>query len=106
MGKRSAKRVRRPLKMICEVCEVEFVVPLATNYDYGRCRKTCSEGCRRIYQSRKNSRSYREKQAKVKAAKAVKAAKPKSDRVNIYKMVHEKALEFAGVSKYEGYDDE
>ena len=100
--KRPAKRITRKLTVVCVICDAQFEF----NTDYGR-RKTCSDKCRRIHKSRINSQSYRTKQANLKAAKAAKALDQKSDRVNIYKMVHEKALRFAGVKKHEqDCDDE
>jgi lipid-binding SYLF domain-containing protein len=78
-------------------------LPLAKNYEYKRQRKYCSDECQyataREKQAATNAaRKLAEQQAqaeKVKQAEVVAGAR----RVNVYREVHRKAREFAGVGK-------
>jgi hypothetical protein len=99
------KRVQKPGAdlvdiLTCTVCGKEYERKLLRNYQMPR--KFCSEACR--------ARAWREAGNKpckppVKPApKPVVETKPQSD--SVYRRVHEKACQFAGLTKRESdYDD-
>jgi len=99
---KSAKSLSRPTHLVCLVCNKEFEVPPPKNYEYDKVRSTCSDACMGILcnqKKAKNAQVHRDRQAKLKART------PRADRNNVYRMVHEKALAFAGVKKHESDND-
>lgn len=103
MAKRAARR-NVPPTVICKNCMTEFTPAIAKNYEYNKRRKFCSDDC-------KHKAAYEKRVATVAAKKAIKQPviiNTTEPHVNIYRYVHEKACQFAGITnrEREGYGSE
>jgi hypothetical protein len=81
-----------PLVKVCIECGREFVPELGTLHRWGQ-RRLCSDACKSARLA-----TYKTKCVKVRKVKRElkkEESKPQPKKVNIYKMVHEKARAFA-----------
>ena len=76
----------------CDECGAEFVPPLSKMFELVR-RRTCSAECDQKRQERVTKKNLQVRKLRRELKKE--ETKPQPKKVNIYKMVHEKARAFA-----------
>lgn len=98
------RRAKRVHTFNCLNCGVQFNPPQQLNYEHKKHRKTCSEECQYAYAAKKQRETVELKRRQgaiqqVRPARPAPAEPKQLKVVNVYKMVHQKAREFAGLGR-------